>query len=49
VFRATVAPPLGVQGNFSLDHALVKAVACARVAATKQPLSRQALADVTAR
>ena len=32
-----------------LDHALVKAVACERVAATKQPLSRQSLADVTAR
>ena len=32
-----------------LDHALVKAVACALVAATKQPLSRQSLADVTAR
>jgi hypothetical protein len=32
-----------------LDHALVKAVACERVAATKQPLSRQSLADVTVR
>jgi DDE superfamily endonuclease len=32
-----------------LDHALVKAVACALVAETKQPLSRQSLADVTAR
>jgi len=32
-----------------LDHALVKAVACERVAETKQPLSRQSLADVTAR
>jgi hypothetical protein len=31
-----------------LDHALVKAVACELVAETKQPLSRQALADVTA-
>ena len=31
-----------------LDHALVKAVACERVAETKQPLSRQSLADVTA-
>jgi hypothetical protein len=32
-----------------LDHALVKALACERVAATRQPLSRQSLADVTAR
>ena len=32
-----------------LDHALVQAVACERVAATKQPWSRQALADLTAR
>jgi hypothetical protein len=32
-----------------LDHALVKAVACELVAATKQPLSRQSLVDVTAR
>ena len=32
-----------------LDHALVKAVAGERVAETKQPLSRQSLADVTAR
>jgi hypothetical protein len=32
-----------------LDHALVKAVACELVAATKQPLSRQSLADVTVR
>src|SRR5919109_2333707 len=32
-----------------LDHALVKAVACERVAETKPPLSRQSLADITAR
>jgi hypothetical protein len=32
-----------------LDHALVKAVACELIAETKQPLSRQSLADVTAR
>jgi hypothetical protein len=32
-----------------LDHALVKAVACELVAVTKQPLSRQSLADVSAR
>ena len=32
-----------------LDHALVKAVACELVAETKQPLSRQSLADMTAR
>ena len=32
-----------------LDHALVKAVACELVAETQQPLSRQFLADVTAR
>ena len=32
-----------------LDHALVKAVAGELVAETKQPLSRQSLADVTAR
>lgn len=32
-----------------LHHALVKAVACELVAETKQPLSRQSLADVTVR
>jgi DDE superfamily endonuclease len=32
-----------------LDQALVKAVACELVAESKQPLSRQSLADVTAR
>jgi len=32
-----------------LDHALVKAIACERVAETTQPLSRQSVADVTAR
>jgi len=32
-----------------LDHALVKALACELVAETKQPLSRQSLADVTVR
>ena len=32
-----------------LDHALVKAVACERVAETKQPLRRQSLAAITAR
>jgi hypothetical protein len=32
-----------------LEHALVKAVACELVAETEQPLSRQALADVTVR
>jgi hypothetical protein len=32
-----------------LAHALVKAVACELVAETQQPLSRQSLADVTAR
>jgi hypothetical protein len=32
-----------------LDHALVKAVACELVAEAQQPLSRQSLADVTAR
>jgi transposase len=39
--RKAVPPPL--------DHALVKAVACELVAETKQPLSRQSLADMTAR
>jgi hypothetical protein len=32
-----------------LDHALLKALACERVAETQQPLSRQSLADITAR
>lgn len=32
-----------------LDHALVKALACEAVAETQQPLSRQSLADLTAR
>ena len=31
-----------------LDRALIKAVSCERVAETKQPLSRQSLADITA-
>jgi hypothetical protein len=38
---APVFPPL--------DHAVVKAVACELVAETKRPLSRESLADVTAR
>ena len=43
-------PGRGRKAAFSpLDHALVKAVACELIAETKQPLSRQALADVTAR
>jgi hypothetical protein len=33
----------------SLDHALVKAVACELMAETELPLNRQSLADVTAR
>ena len=32
-----------------MDHALVKAVACELIAETKQPLSRQSLANVTVR
>jgi hypothetical protein len=32
-----------------LDHALVKGLACELVAETQQPLSRQSLADITAR
>lgn len=32
-----------------LEHALVKAVACERVAETNEPLSRQSLADLTTR
>ncbi len=32
-----------------LDHALVKVMACELVSETKQPLSRQSLADITAR
>ena len=32
-----------------LDHAVVKAIACELVSETKQPLSRQSLADVTTR
>lgn len=40
----------GRKATFSaLDQAIVKAVACERVATTKQPLSRQSLADVTQR
>jgi hypothetical protein len=39
--RKPVFPPL--------EHALVKAMACELVAETQQPLSRQSLADVTAR
>jgi hypothetical protein len=40
----------GRKATFSpLDQALVKAIACELVAQTKQPLSRQSLADVTRR
>jgi len=40
----------GRKADFSpLDHAVIKAIACERVAETQQPLSRQSLADVTAR
>jgi transposase len=43
-------PGRGRKADFSpLDHALVQAVACELVAETKQPLSRQSLADITAR
>ena len=43
-------PGRGPKADFSpLDRALVKAVACELVAETKQPLSRQSLADITAR
>ena len=43
-------PGRGRKAAFSPSgHALVKAVACALVAETRQPLSRQSLADVTAR
>ena len=43
-------PGRGRKAEFSpLDQALVKAVACELVAETKQLLSRQSLADVTAR
>lgn len=44
-------PPDGGANRFfpPLDQALVKAVACELVAETQQPLSRQSLADVTAR
>jgi hypothetical protein len=43
-------PGRGRKADFPpLDHALVKAIACELIAATKQPLSRQSLADVTAR
>jgi transposase len=42
-------PGRGRKAAFSpLDQALVKAVACELIAETKQPLSRQSLADVTA-
>jgi transposase len=43
-------PGRGRKAVFSpLDHALVKGVACELVAETQQPLSRQSLADITAR
>jgi hypothetical protein len=44
--------PLDVAASPSfppLDQALVKATACELVAQTKEPLSRQSLADVTTR
>jgi len=49
-FTVTDASGRGPKADFSpLDRALVKAVACELVAETKQPLSRQSLADITAR
>jgi DDE superfamily endonuclease len=46
----TDASGRGPKADFSpLDRALVKAVACELVAETKQPLSRQSLAHITAR
>src|SRR3989442_13490098 len=49
-FRWQTSPDEAARRIFPpLDHALVKAVACELVAETKQPLSRQSLADVTAR
>ena len=52
--RGTVLCKMHRDGGVSpvfppLDHALVKAVACERVAETQQPLSRQSLAAVTGR
>ncbi len=49
-FPWKICRDVGVSPVFPpLDHALVKAMACELVAETKQPLSRQSLADVTAR
>ena len=49
-FTVTDASGRGPKADFSpLDRALVKAVACELVAETKQPLSRQSLAHITAR
>jgi hypothetical protein len=46
----TDASGRGRKAVFSpLDHALIKAIACEFIAETQQPLSRQSLADVTAR
>ena len=49
-FSVDDAPGRGRKAAFSpLDQAVVKATACELVAQTKQPLSRQSLADVTQR
>src|SRR5262245_35051641 len=49
-FTVTDASGRGPKADLSpLDRALVKAVACELVAETKQPLSRQSLAHITAR
>src|SRR6266446_35288 len=49
-FAVTDASGRGRKAVFSpLDHALIKAIACELIAETQQPLSRQSLADVTAR
>jgi hypothetical protein len=47
---ATILPVAAVRPIFPpRDHALVKALACERVAETGEPLSRQSLADLTSR
>src|SRR3954471_5903078 len=49
-FSVADTPGWGRKAPFPpLDHAVVKALACELVAQTKQPLSRQSLADVTDR
>jgi hypothetical protein len=50
IFRWKISPVAAARPLFPpRDHALIKALACERVAETGEPISRQSLADLTSR